>query len=104
MKFSLRDLFLVTVIVALVLGWDVDHWRTASERMEQWQLRARLLQVMFEDEGYAVSVEGTWPYRSLIVKRHDVEMRSTLYSQSVPYTRHKLDSPVPASQAPAPNP
>jgi hypothetical protein len=27
MKFSIRDLFLVTVIVALVLGWIVDHRR-----------------------------------------------------------------------------
>jgi hypothetical protein len=25
MKFSIRDLFLVTVIVALVLGWSVDR-------------------------------------------------------------------------------
>jgi len=25
MKFSLRDLFLVTLIVALVLGWSVDN-------------------------------------------------------------------------------
>ena len=27
MKFSIRDLFLLTVIVALVLGWWADHWR-----------------------------------------------------------------------------
>jgi hypothetical protein len=27
MKFSIRDLFLVTVIVALGLGWRVDHRR-----------------------------------------------------------------------------
>ena len=25
MKFSIRELFLVTVIVALVLGWGLDH-------------------------------------------------------------------------------
>jgi len=31
MKFSIRDLFLVTVIVALVLGWWVDHRRQAAE-------------------------------------------------------------------------
>jgi hypothetical protein len=33
MKFSIRDLFLVTVIVALVLGWAADRWifRTAQE-------------------------------------------------------------------------
>ena len=27
MKFSIRDLFLVTVIVALSVGWGVDRWR-----------------------------------------------------------------------------
>lgn len=27
MKFSIRDLLLVTVIVALLLGWGLDHWR-----------------------------------------------------------------------------
>ena len=31
MKFTIRDLFLVTVIVALVLGWCVDHWRMVGE-------------------------------------------------------------------------
>jgi hypothetical protein len=30
MRFSIRDLLLVTVIVALVLGWGLDHWRLAS--------------------------------------------------------------------------
>jgi hypothetical protein len=27
MRFTIRDLFLVTVIVALALGWVLDHWR-----------------------------------------------------------------------------
>ena len=31
MKFSFRDLFLVTVIVALVLGWRVDKSRMVEE-------------------------------------------------------------------------
>jgi glycine/D-amino acid oxidase-like deaminating enzyme len=31
MKFSIRDLFLLTVIVALVLGWWVDHKRLKRE-------------------------------------------------------------------------
>ena len=30
MKFTIRDLFLVTVIVALVLGWWVDHVRQSQ--------------------------------------------------------------------------
>ena len=31
MKFSIRDLLLVTVIVALAVGWAIDHWRVTSE-------------------------------------------------------------------------
>ena len=31
MKFSLRDLFLVTMIVALALGWTVDRFRLAED-------------------------------------------------------------------------
>ena len=31
MKFSIRDLLLVTVIVALAVGWALDHLRLGSE-------------------------------------------------------------------------
>ena len=30
MKFSVRDLLLVTVIVGLAVGWCVDHWNNAD--------------------------------------------------------------------------
>ena len=33
MQFSIRDLFLVTVIVALVLGWVLDHFQM-NHRMQ----------------------------------------------------------------------
>ena len=36
MRFSIRDMFLVTVIVALVLGWWVDH-RRAAARDAAWE-------------------------------------------------------------------
>ena len=35
MKFTIRDMFLVTVIVALVLGWWVDRSRLATEAARQ---------------------------------------------------------------------
>lgn len=36
MKFSIRDLMLVTVIVALAVGWGVDH-RRAAARDAAWK-------------------------------------------------------------------
>ena len=30
MKFSIRDLLLMTAIVALAVGWAVDHWKHAG--------------------------------------------------------------------------
>ena len=46
MKFSIRDLLLVTVIVALVLGWAFDHWRQGQilgqERSERFWDRRRI--------------------------------------------------------------
>ena len=42
MKFSIRDLLLVTVIVALVLGWAIDHWRDNQRERQLQQERAEL--------------------------------------------------------------
>lgn len=40
MRFSIRDLLLVTVFVAVCMAWWVDHWRQAGELR-----RGRLRQV-----------------------------------------------------------
>jgi len=41
MKFSIRDLFLMTAIVALAVGWWVDRGRQAIElEMVEWKLDA----------------------------------------------------------------
>jgi hypothetical protein len=41
MKFSLRDLFLVTLIVALGLGWWLDRSHLAEEN-RQFEMREQL--------------------------------------------------------------
>ena len=50
MKFSLRDLLLVTVIVALAVGWLVDHWRQATTeaaiRQSQRKAEEQLTQLL----------------------------------------------------------
>ena len=86
MKFTIRDLFLVTVIVALVLGWWVDRSRL-SQRAREAEVSAGLerevrkfLKSMLEDEGYRFS--------------RDQNGRVSIAPPKE----------LPSSQAPAPNP
>jgi len=45
MKFSIRDLFLVTVIVALVMGWWLDH-RRLEQKLKYRRVAERFLQMV----------------------------------------------------------
>ena len=45
MKFSIRDLFLVTVIVALALGWWLDRSRVNARLTKELEWRAKLVPV-----------------------------------------------------------
>ena len=44
MKFSIRDLLLVTVIVALAVGWGVDHYRASNIFFRQLEAKHRRLE------------------------------------------------------------
>ncbi len=54
MKFSIRDLLLVTVIVALAVGWGVEHqrWRIASidAKNRRWECEYWMKKVLQQDE------------------------------------------------------
>jgi hypothetical protein len=61
MKFSVRDLFLVTMIVALTVGWAVDRSRLAKDAAEsqRWEFRTNVLAAEIRGSGGAVSWTDT---------------------------------------------
>jgi hypothetical protein len=65
MKFSIRDLFLVTMIVALTVGWCVDH-RASRARERELRHDAELLATEYSgketDEIRAVLEKYGWEY------------------------------------------
>jgi hypothetical protein len=63
MKFSIRDLFLVTVIVALVLGWGIDHRQQYAKEQQTAKDRDHAL-------GERKSLQQS-------LKEHGFESRST---------------------------
>ena len=63
MKFSIREILLVTLVVAVLLGWLVDHWRAAAreaawERVFSQSLNA-LSELVQEDMGFDTP-DGPW--------------------------------------------
>jgi hypothetical protein len=55
-KFTLRDLFFVTPLVAMACGWWVDHWRSESRNRELNAARRELGQAM-EAHGFLLNVD-----------------------------------------------
>ena len=76
MKFSIRDLFLVTMIVALAVGLGIEQWRVRVLQSELEEMKQR-------DKGWRESVHD------LIVAEKEGTIR---------------EGRVPSSSAPAPNP
>jgi hypothetical protein len=61
MKFSIRDLLLVTVIVALAVGWWVDHRQLMREvRLfrdpELLKFKAKILEQTLNERGITVEI------------------------------------------------
>ena len=90
MKFSIRDLFLVTVIAALSLGWWREHRAAVQLREEKDQTAVREREVKQRARRLFEALEAAtdgW--------------HADRISQGLPVP---ITSRVPTSQAPAPNP
>ena len=78
MKFSIRDLLLVTVIVALVLGWTLDHFTATGERQrlesELASSRDRERLAILNKEVDERSLEGAIPdWRRRVAESNEVD-------------------------------
>jgi len=96
MKFSIRDLFLVTVIVAVCVAWWVDHRRAAE--IDRWRLK-EVERTEREKSAMAEALDKSWPgWRD--------DDGSYYFSTGVHGTKTELTprKPLPTSQSPAPTP
>jgi len=50
-RFSIREIFLVTLIVAMGLGWAIDH-RSLCRQLDSWQFRANTWGDHLRDMGW----------------------------------------------------
>jgi hypothetical protein len=87
MKFSIRDLYLVTAILALALGWWVDR----ATRRELETRTADEIKRAKEDRWQVMHLE-----KQRVIARDGLEAQQ----RTIEYLKGRL----PASQAPAPNP
>ena len=49
MRFTIRDLFLVTMIVAILTAWWLDHWRQAAS-VTKWRQQAIFYRVVMSPD------------------------------------------------------
>lgn len=94
MKFYIRDLLWLTVVVALVVGCWVDRQVHPNElrAAQRWRTRAGALEEVLHDSGWEVQ----WELESvhLTKGRRNIVIDTNVYEPS----------PLPNSSAPAPNP
>jgi hypothetical protein len=108
MKVSSRDLFLVTMIVALVLGWWIREVQLQNDlaRANRWRNAAGTLEEMVETEGYEVrwQMDSHFQFESQSgIELSSVDWRART-SSNEPSQDQMTSTLLPNSQAPAQNP
>ena len=56
MKFSIRDLLLVTMIVALAMGWSLREWELRA-KANRWKNAAGTLEYLVENDDWNIEWE-----------------------------------------------
>ena len=83
MTFSIRDLLLLTVIVALAVGWGVDHWNEEAAKTR------------LQDDATELANHISW---------YDPPERIERLLQKHQSSYREKSDKLPNSSAPAPNP
>jgi hypothetical protein len=107
MKFSIRDLFLVTLMVALAVGWFVEHRRTsiattvadeAREQAQLWEAKAA------QGNRDLISLEKQFSKFGFGVEWHRNARTRWPALRPPDWILDKKTEGMPNSSAPAPNP
>ena len=60
-RFSIRELMLLTLVVALFVGWAIDHWRTMDSHLKAMiksEIKSEAMETKLKIEGYEVVQDG----------------------------------------------
>jgi hypothetical protein len=66
-RFSIRELMLVTLVVALVAGWAIDHWRPNNPYLKL-EIRAIAMEEGLKLLGYEVQEQ---PWTAFVIRNKE---------------------------------
>ena len=80
LRYSIRDLFLLTLVVALAVGWNLDHWtHSAGFREQQLEQKVDTLnQALLRSEA---------DLRRLANENHELHMNQDSSGDQMPVVR-----------------